>query len=135
VNPRASQRTRRCSEQTIAGRRAKALEFWQSARDLDALADSPDDRTDAYISLCVLAGIAAADVICCKRLGEHSDGENHNEAIAMLARVDRKLSRHLKALLDRKTSSGYRETSSGRADKRAAGRAAQALVDAALEIV
>lgn len=62
----ATQRTRRCNQQTIRGRRAKAVGFWESACDLEELADGPDDRPDSYVSLCVLAGIAAADVICCR---------------------------------------------------------------------
>lgn len=35
----------------------------------------------------VLAGIAAADAICCLRLGERARGESHQEAVAFLARA------------------------------------------------
>jgi hypothetical protein len=35
----------------------------------------------------VLAGIAASDAICCLRLGERSRGENHQEAVGLLARA------------------------------------------------
>lgn len=43
--------------------------------------------TDAYVPLCVHAGIAASDVVCCAKLGEHAQGENHDEAVGLLAPV------------------------------------------------
>ena len=45
------------------------------------------DVGDAYVTLLVHAGIAAADVVCCRELGEHALGESHTEAIALLRRV------------------------------------------------
>lgn len=45
-----------------------------------ALADEAADVSDAYVTLLVHAGIAAADVICCQRLGEHALGDSHAEA-------------------------------------------------------
>jgi len=42
----------------------------RSGRDVEALADDANDVADAYVTLCVHAGIAAADVICCTRFGE-----------------------------------------------------------------
>ena len=35
----------------------------------------------------VLAGIAASDAICCLRLGERSRGDDHHEALALVARA------------------------------------------------
>lgn len=35
----------------------------------------------------VLAGIAASDAICCLRIGERSRGEDHHQAVALLARA------------------------------------------------
>jgi hypothetical protein len=49
------------------------------------LADEAADVADAYVTLLVHAGIAASDVICCARLGEHAQGDNHVEAVALLA--------------------------------------------------
>jgi hypothetical protein len=37
-----------------------------------------DNINNAFVTLCVHAGIAAADVICCARLGEYSRGEDHS---------------------------------------------------------
>jgi hypothetical protein len=122
--------TRRCDEATRAGRLAKARQFLDAATLLADLADEPDVR-DAYITLCVHAGIAAADVVCCRRLGVHAHGENHHEAIALLGRADRKLAGQLEVLLRMKTASGYSALPSTEAKRKQAGRAARALVDAA----
>lgn len=47
----------------------------------------------------VIAGIAAADVICCSKLGRHHQGDDHRGAIDLLATVDAGLGRHLKTCL------------------------------------
>ncbi|WP_448006168.1 hypothetical protein [Agromyces bauzanensis] len=65
------------------------------------------DLRDAYVTLCVHAGIAAADVICMDALGEYYSGERHDEATRLLATVDVASSRHLAALLGVKTKAGY----------------------------
>ena len=62
---------------------SKAKQFLEAAETVEALADDSNDVADAYVTLCVHAGIAAADVICCKRLGEHSRGEDHTAAVAL----------------------------------------------------
>ena len=54
----------------------------------DELADDESDLCDSHVTLCVHAGIAAADVICCARLGRHAHGENHDEAIGLIEKVD-----------------------------------------------
>lgn len=100
-------RTVQCTAATAAGRKHKAEQFWNAAsltRDY-----SEDDRSvgDAVATLLVHAGIAASDVICCARLGEHSRGENHSEAAALLRQVDPKLANDLKTLLSLKTKAGY----------------------------
>ena len=87
---------------------------------------------DAYVTLCVHAGIAAADVLCCARLGLlHHQGDNHQAAVALVATVDRVASRDLKTLLDLKTRAGYGAALIGAVDQKRAGRAAAALVHAA----
>jgi hypothetical protein len=48
---------------------------------LNDLADEDGEIADAYVTLCIHAGIAAADVICCIRIGEHATGEDHAEAV------------------------------------------------------
>ena len=128
-------RTKVCSAATRAGRLEKATQFMTAADILDALvADDEDDLVDAYITLCVHAGIGASDVICCARLGEHAQGQDHNDAVMLLASVDKAMGRHLSALLAVKTKAGYSDVRASRADRKRAGRAAAALVDAARAI-
>ena len=122
--------TKRCTAATRAGRLAKARQFLLAA---DTIASVIDDAAiaDAYVTLCVHAGIAAADVLCCAKLGTYHDGKNHHEAIALVARVDKVAARNLKALLDMKTRSGYSAALTSAADQKRAGRAATSLVRAA----
>jgi len=53
---------------------AKADQFYLAAETI-ATTIEDQDIADAYVTLCVQAGIAAADVICCARLGEHAQGD------------------------------------------------------------
>ena len=76
-------RARRCTPQVREGRLAKANQFVAVARDVADLADQAKDVADAYVTLLVHAGIAAADVICCARRGEYAHGVDHNDAIAL----------------------------------------------------
>jgi hypothetical protein len=99
------------------------------------LADEAADVADAYVTLLVHAGIAASDVICCARLGEHSMGENHAEAVKLLASaVDNKLAGALDALLSVKTKAGYSESAVSGNDLTKAERAAERLIVAMREI-
>ncbi len=66
-----------------------------------------------------------------RKLGEHHQGENHNEAIALVARVDKTAAKNLNVLLDLKTKSSYSPDLTSEADQKRAGRAAAALVSAA----
>src|SRR5665213_1904084 len=94
-------RTREWSEGFGSGRLKKANEFH------DAAVLIADDMPDAAINLYVLAGIAAADAICCARLGKHALRENHNEAVSLLGQADRGLEKHLRALLNVKSKVAY----------------------------
>ena len=95
------------------------------------LADEDDDVADAYVTLCVHAGIAASDVICCARLGEHAQGESHQDAVSLLKTADTHVAQHLSTLLNLKTKSGYSHTPATAEEFKRAGRAAQALLEAA----
>lgn len=123
-------RTHKCTPATITGRLRKAEMFHGAASDVMDLADDEQDVLDACITLWVHAGIAAADVLCCKRLGEHSSGENHNEAVALLAKVDKDRGKDLAVLLALKTPASYGAGRSTAADGKRARRAADRLVEA-----
>lgn len=124
-------RTVRADDAVRRGRLLKAERFAAAAQTVDALADDAGDVADAYVTLCVHAGVAAADAICAARLGEHARGEHHEEAVALLASADRAAAAHLRSLLGMKTLAGYSHTPISAERARRAGRAASALLDAA----
>jgi hypothetical protein len=129
-------RLHRCDESTIAGRFAKAEQFLEGAEIIREFASDEQDVADAYVTLCVHCGVAAADVICCIALGGHVQGEDHNEAVTQLSRVRPEgaaLGNALRTLLGMKTRAGYsHEHISGAGCKRAR-RAAERLLHAARE--
>jgi len=96
-------RTRPCSAGVRQERLRKAEEFWRVGRDAMDLADPATDVADAAVTLFVHSGIASSDVICCARLGLFSQGEDHRQAIALLAQADAGSSTHLATLLELKT--------------------------------
>jgi hypothetical protein len=126
--------TKKCSAKDRLGRMEKARQFGAAASLVDQFAGDDSDLGDAYVTLCVHAGIAAADVICCARLGVHASGHDHAAAAALLDKADAGLAKDLRRLLALKTKAGYSSTRSGPADRKAAGRAATRLVDAASTI-
>jgi hypothetical protein len=123
-------RTKPCDEALIAGRRRKAVQFLEAAETVRDFADDEADVGDAYVTLCVHAGIAAADVLCCRALGHYTEGENHNEAIAELAKVGRQHGRDLRVLLSMKTKAGYSSAPVNADQRKRAWRAAERLVQA-----
>jgi hypothetical protein len=100
-------RTRRCPPAVRLGRLQKAAQLFDAAVVVQSLADEDGEIADAYVTLCVHAGIAASDVICCARLGEHAQGENHGEAVELLGKADKDSSKHLRTLFGMKTKAGY----------------------------
>ncbi|HWF56087.1 MAG TPA: hypothetical protein VG223_15730 [Solirubrobacteraceae bacterium] len=127
-------RTRRCDEPTIAGRLRKAEQFLDAAGTIREFADDEHDVGDALVTLCVHAGIAAADVLCCIALGEHAHGEDHNTALELLTRVrpnGNTLATSLRPLLGMKTRAGYSHRPVIPDDRKRAYRAAEKLVRAA----
>jgi len=111
---------------------AKAKEFLTAAEIvLDLADDDPVELGSAYVTLAVHAGIAAADVVCCARLGRYARGDNHDEAIALLRSADRALATELSTLLGMKTRAGYTALRVGQSDLLRAKRAAEKLCAAA----
>lgn len=127
---KGSPRTNDCTPATRAGRLAKGNQFWEAATLIEELTEE-SDLVDAYITLCIHAGIAAADVICCARLGVHATGQSHDEAKSLLSTVDKGAARHLGTLLGMKTFSGDSSQSSPTTNRSRARRAALALLEAA----
>ena len=124
-------RNKPCTPQVREGRLAKANQFAAVATDVADLAAEAREVADAYVTLLVHAGIAAADVICCARLGEYAQGSNHNEAIALLKTADPDSARHLETLLKMKTRAGYGHMPASQDDLKKAQRAGDALLKTA----
>jgi hypothetical protein len=122
---------RKCNQATRTGRLSKAEQFEHAAELIEDYAGESDDLNDAYITMCIHAGIAAADVICCARLGVHHQGENHSEAVSLLQKVDRALAGDLDSLLKMKTAAGYGADPSSGANRKRATRTTRRLMDAA----
>ena len=119
-----------CSAQVRAGRLAKAKQFLAAAELIEP--SEADDIADAYVTMCVHAGIAAADVICCARLGQYHQGDNHAEAIGLLKKAGAgDAAKRLETLLGLKSKAGYTHLPSSTTDVKRAGRAATDLVEAA----
>lgn len=110
----------------------KAREFLDQAAELQQL--HQDVVSDAAVSLFILTGIAAADMVCCIRTGYHPQGDNHTEAEQALRRCDPGSEKHLAKLLRLKTSSAYSPTTTTREAAKVAQRAAEALVARAAEL-
>lgn len=129
-------RLRPCDQAVIDGRLSKARQFLEAAELLLERAEDERDVGDAYVTLCVHAGIAAADAICCIELGSHAQGEGHEQAVAHLARVrpdGSELATSLGRLLSAKTRAGYQHRPVTATARIQAGRAAERLVGAATD--
>jgi hypothetical protein len=95
-------------------------------------------RGNAIVSNLVYAGIAASDAICCVALGEHSQGDSHGEAVALLKKVrpdGPDLAKSLAALLALKTDAAYGNQPLSRDKQRRAERSAEKLIQAAIDIL
>lgn len=122
-------RTQPCNSEIREGRLRKAGSFMDAASVIHEFADQDETIADVYVTLCVHAGIAASDVICCVNIGEHARGESHSDAVELLKKVDKAAAKDLNALLNLKTKSGYSHTAVTTAEFKRAGRAAAALVE------
>lgn len=116
---------RNCDSVVTAGRMSKANEFFAAAERLG------EERPNAAGDLYVDAGIAASDVICCIRLGVHSNTGSHSEAVAMLKRADSGSERHLNVLLNLKNKAAYTHQHLTAVELKKMNRAAEHLVEAA----
>jgi len=112
----------------LTGRWAKAQQFADAAELHYDEARGAADLADAFVSLAVLAGIAAADVICIAKLGRYSATGNHRESVDLLKAADSESAKHLERLLNVKTKAGYTHRPVSAADVATALRAYRALV-------
>jgi len=101
--------------------------------------DESIDGTDTTAaSLAVLAGIAASDAACCAVLAEYSRGQDHREALRLLATIQpngEAMAKHLRRLLEAKDASHYGLNFIGRAKARRLLDTAKLLVDEAQAVL
>lgn len=121
-----------------AGSRDFALGRWEKAQQFADAASlfleddlSGSDLGDAYVTLAVHCGIAAAAVICVLALGQYSSGSAHQDAVALLRKVDVASSVQLSRLLGLKTKAGYAHRPVSDADIKVAARAHELLLEQA----
>lgn len=128
-------RRRACGPAEARGRLRKAGQFLAAAQLLEEFPDELGGEIgDAFVTLCVHAGIAAADAICCLAVGEHAQGDDHAEAVALLRSVSpggTRLATALNDLLILKARAGYSHLPVSRDAPKRAARRARALVDEA----
>jgi len=127
-------RLRPCTEATANGRLRKAEQFLRNAEKIRELADNESEDGDAFVSLCVLAGIAASDVLCCKALGHFVQGDEHRQAVDELKKVmpdGKRLGADLNVLLQMKARAEYAAPPVSADDRKRAWRKAESLVEAA----
>jgi hypothetical protein len=128
-------KTRQCDARVARERLRAARSYAKLAADATHIADSSDPyRWSSIASNYVLAGIAAADAVCCVALGEHAQGDDHRQAIGLIERVapdGPELGRALGTLLGMKTLAGYGATPLTVDKAKRAARAAERLVEAA----
>jgi hypothetical protein len=128
-------RTVDCDRRLLEGRWERAREFWNQALLTEASTDDPSTVTASVATSYVHAGIAAADTICCARLGRHSRGENHDDAVQLLLMVDRDVANALRRLLRLKSKAAYTAERVSSAEMARARRAAGIVMDFAAGLV
>lgn len=123
-----------CTAEIRRGRLRKANRFLDAATLIADHADEEADIADAVVTLSVHAGIAASDAICCARLGQHAQGDDHGEAVVLLGKADSGSAKHLRLLLSMKAKAEYSHSSVTASDTKRAVRAAEALAETARRV-
>lgn len=121
--------TRECDTAVTTGRLSKAIEFFDAAELLEG--DMPTAAGDLFVN----AGIAASDVICCVRLGMHSNSGTHNDAVTLLKEADKRSEKQLNTLLGLKNKAAYTHEALSIAECKKMNRAATHLLETAKRAV
>ncbi len=124
--------TRKAGMPQARSRRQIAQKYLEVA---DVVAIEDGAAINVAVGLAVLAGIAAGDAICISATGERYSGSDHSAAAELLSRVDAKLGKRLRQLIDLKPGGHYGDRLLDAQDCSIALRADATLVAAALERV
>lgn len=120
-----------CGKSAARGRLDVAREY-QGLAHSKANLDTGAIR-NAVAGNAILAGIAAADAICCIRLGERSTSSDHSDSVSLLAKVSPELAQKLSTLIGSKPTSHYGENFIGVETLKSCLRAMDQLVLAATQ--
>lgn len=110
MSPRGSGRTAVCDLVQAKVRLAHATRYREVAELVASEAYDVPASASVGAGLAVLAGIAAADAVCCAVLGHRSRGQDHRQAVTFLSEVEPgggEAARHLERLLDLKDTAHY----------------------------
>src|SRR5215469_7900990 len=82
-------RRRPCTADDARTRVAHARAYLETAKLIGSEADKPGEVNFNHVAAgnAVLAAIAASDALCCKLLGERPRGQDHRDAVDLLAQV------------------------------------------------
>jgi hypothetical protein len=130
-------RTQECNRAQAIVRLDQARAFLDVA-ELVAGEDDELANENVTAALSVLAGIAASDAACCGTLGLRSRGQDHRQAIQLVAKAGsdgKTLAQALRRLLDIKDNSHYGMVYVGPQQAKAAIRNARSLVDGAAQLL
>lgn len=132
---RVKTRTQVCTAAEARKRLADARAFLDLAETVD---DAGSVAPGVAAANAVLAGIAAADAACCRALGERSRGEDHRDALKLVAQVQPggdEAAKALRRLLALKNDAEYGLTALSRSNRELAIRQARKLVSFADVVV
>ncbi len=94
-----------------------------------------NENADVSASDSVLAGIAAADALCCHHLRMRSADGDHGRSVDLLAEIDGQAAARLRKLLAMKTRAQYDVAAVAQRDAKSARRLAGELVQLAETVV
>ena len=109
MSPRQAGRVQVCTVTQARIRLNQAKAFLEVA-ELIGVEEDELATPDVAAALAVLAGIAASDAVCCAVLGQRSRGQDHRQALALLAQIvpdGKVLERDLDRLLSIKDDAHY----------------------------
>lgn len=130
-------RTQPCSVAQARTRLGHARKFLEVAELVAGEGGGPE-YASAAAALAVLAGIAASDAACCAALGRRSRGQDHQQAVGLVAQVEpggTQAANGLRRLLSLKDEAHYGLFDLSGQDLQAALRQTKALVEFAEEVL
>lgn len=129
-------KTRDCAAGEARKRLAAARKFLEVA-EIYGDEDDPEGLRVA-VANAVHAGIAAADAMCCARLGQHAVGDDHRAAADLVKGIGREgdeAAEALAVLLGIKNKAQYQTAGVGKSETTGAVRRARTLVELADRLV